>query len=53
MIDMARNICGNDCEITIDTIDAHYWNYKIDPKKLDKSWEIVFIQIFQILTNVH
>lgn len=38
MIDMARNICGNDCEITIDTIDAHYWNYKIDPKKLDKSW---------------
>ena len=37
MIDMARNICGNDCEITIDTIDAHYWNYKIDPKKLDKS----------------
>lgn len=35
MIDMARNICGNDCEITIDTIDAHYWNYKIDPKKLD------------------
>ena len=22
----------------IDTIDAHYWNYKIDPKKLDKSW---------------
>ena len=38
MIDMARNICGSDCEITIDTIDAHYWNYKIDPKKLDKSW---------------
>ena len=25
-------------DITIDTIDAHYWNYKIDPKKLDKSW---------------
>ena len=25
-------------EETIDTIDAHYWNYKIDPKKLDKSW---------------
>ena len=38
MIDMTRNICGNDCEITIDTIDAHYWNYKIDPKKIDKSW---------------
>jgi len=38
MIHEARRICGNDCEITIDTIDAHYWNYKIDPKKLDKSW---------------
>ena len=38
MIDVARNICGNNCEITIDTIDAHYWNYKVDPKKLDKSW---------------
>ncbi len=38
MIDMARNICGKDCEITIDTIDAHYWNYKVDPKKIDKSW---------------
>ena len=25
-------------EETIDTIDAHYWNYKIDPKKLDKNW---------------
>lgn len=38
MIDMARNVCGKDCEITIDTIDAHYWNYKVDPKKLDQSW---------------
>ena len=38
MIHLARNICGRDCEITIDTIDAHYWNYKVDPKKIDKSW---------------
>ena len=38
MIGMARNICGNDCEITIDTTEAHYWNYKVDPKKIDKSW---------------
>ena len=38
MIDMARTVCGKDCEITIDTIDSHYWNYKIDPKKLDQSW---------------
>lgn len=35
---MARAVCGEDCEITIDTTDSHYWNYKIDPKKLDQSW---------------
>ena len=38
MIETARAVCGQDCEITIDTVDAHYWNYKIDPKKLDQSW---------------
>lgn len=38
MIAAAREICGNKCEITIDTIDAHYWNYKVDPKKQDQSW---------------
>lgn len=38
MIAAARQICGMDCEITIDTLDTHYWNYKIDPKKQDKSW---------------
>lgn len=37
-IQTARKICGVDCEITIDTIDNHYWNYKIDPKKADASW---------------
>lgn len=37
MIDMERAVCGEDCEITIDTTDSHYWNYKIDPKKLDQS----------------
>jgi len=38
MIRKAREICGEDCEITIDTVDAHYWNYKIDPKQQDRSW---------------
>ena len=38
MIAAAREVCGADCEITIDTLDAHYWNYKIDPKKQDQSW---------------
>lgn len=38
MIAAAREICGENCEITIDTIDSHFWNYQIDPKKQDKSW---------------
>lgn len=38
MINVARKVCGTDCEITIDTLDNHYWNYKVDPKKLDQSW---------------
>lgn len=37
-IESARKICGTDCEITVDTFDAHYWNYKTNPKEQDKSW---------------
>ena len=37
-IESARKICGMDCEITVDTSDAHYWNYKTNPKEQDKSW---------------
>ncbi len=37
-IEAARAICGADCEITVDTLDAHYWNYRTDPKEQDKSW---------------
>lgn len=39
IIRTAREICGADCEITVDTQDSHYWNYKIDPKAVDKQWE--------------
>lgn len=38
MIAKAREICGADCEITLDTLDAHYWNYKIDPNLDDATW---------------
>ena len=38
MIAAAREVCGMDCEITIDTMDSHYWNYRIDPKEQDPSW---------------
>lgn len=38
MVACAREICGADCEITIDTLNAHYWNYKEDPNKSDSTW---------------
>ncbi len=38
MIRLSREICGVDCEITIDTLNEHYWNYKIDPNSYDASW---------------
>lgn len=38
MIGAARKVCGRDCEITIDTLEHHYWNYKTDPKSQDQSW---------------
>lgn len=38
LIATASQVCGENCEITIDTIDKHYWNYKADPKKQDQSW---------------
>lgn len=38
MIATARAVCGEDCQITIDTIEANYWNYKVDPRTLDAGW---------------
>ena len=38
IISEARRVCGPDCEITVDTLEKHFWNYKIDPKALDQSW---------------
>lgn len=38
MIELAREVCGPDCEITIDTMNSHYWNYRVDPKKQYPDW---------------
>lgn len=38
MIKTVRKICGSDCEITIDTIDNHYWNYKTKPTAYGSNW---------------
>jgi len=42
-IENARKICGEDVEITIDTVEKHYWNYKTDPNTYDPTWgETIF-----------
>jgi Cof subfamily protein (haloacid dehalogenase superfamily) len=38
MIDTARKVCGQDCEITVDSLTGPYWHYKIDPNKNDSTW---------------
>lgn len=38
IINTVREICGYNCEITVDTLDRHYWNYNINPKIINKSW---------------
>lgn len=37
LIARAREL-GPGCEITLDTADKHYWNYKIDPLSVDATW---------------
>ncbi|MBR4865253.1 MAG: HAD family phosphatase [Clostridia bacterium] len=34
----ARGRFGSGVEMTVDTREKHYWNYKIDPKTLDATW---------------
>ena len=47
MIAISRDICGADCEITIDTLHHHYWNYKVDPHKEDATWGETIYTSFQ------
>lgn len=39
IIRTAKRLTNGTCEITVDTRDSHYWNYKIDPQKNDATWE--------------
>ena len=38
IIETVRKVCGQNCEIAVDTLQNHFWNYKIDPKEQDHSW---------------
>lgn len=43
IIDTAFKLTDNQCEITIDTFDKHYWNYKaFDPNALDDWGDTVY-----------
>lgn len=38
LIEQTRMICGRDCEMTVDSLSGHYWNYKVDPNRENGSW---------------
>ncbi len=38
LIKQIRTIISSDVEITVDTLNSHYWNYKLDPTSYDKTW---------------
>lgn len=38
LIEEGKRATNGECEITVDTLDAHYWNYKEDPKKTSPDW---------------
>ena len=38
MVEAARAVCGPDVEMTADTADGHYWNWKADPSAADAAW---------------
>ena len=38
LIREARRRFGPDVEMTVDTREKHYWNYKVDPKTRDATW---------------
>ncbi len=38
MVAAAREICGAAVELTADTAEGHFWNWKVDPAKADAAW---------------
>lgn len=38
IIRAAREVCGGDCQITVDTLDRHYWNAEEDVRQTDRNW---------------
>lgn len=38
VIDAAMRLTQNLCQITVDTLTGHYWNYKVNPLDADPNW---------------
>lgn len=38
VLDLIQKVCGAEAEITMDTVDAHYWNRRAEPGQMDNSW---------------
>ena len=38
MIRIAKEVCGEDVKITIDTITEHLWGFPVDPNKVEATW---------------
>ncbi len=38
LIGYSLELTDNKCEITVDTVDKHYWNYKQDPHIMSPDW---------------
>lgn len=40
LIRKAQALTDNKCEITVDTLEHYYWNYKVEPREMDASWGV-------------
>lgn len=43
LIEAGKRVTNGGCEITVDTRNGHYWNYKEDPKQTAPDWgEVIY-----------
>lgn len=47
IIDTAMRLTEHQCEITVDTVSGHYWNYKADPHVISPDWGDVIYTDYQ------
>ena len=50
MIKTVWDICGSECKMTIDTLNAHFWSFHRNRNEIDASWADT---IFADFSNLH